>query len=137
MGNLEANALRRRAEEPQISIAPLIDMMFILLIFFLVAASFERQAALEVERPRAATATPSRTTPLSVVIKRDGSVYFRGERTDCASLRYAVSEALKGAEREVIVVADKGAPVGRLVDVLDACRLGGAKRLSIAAEEER
>jgi len=112
-------------------------MMFILLIFFLVAASFERQAALEVERPKAATATPTETTPLSVIVKKDGSIHFRGKPIDCASLRYAVSEALKSAHQEVLIVADKATPVGRLVEVLDACRLGGAKRLSIATEEQR
>lgn len=128
---------RPRPQEPQLSIAPLIDMMFILLIFFLVAASFEKMALLQVERPKAATAIPISTSPLSIILKRDGSILFRGEPIDCASLKYAVQEALKTEQQEVIIVADKGTPVGRLVEVLDACRLGGAKRLSIAAEEER
>jgi len=130
-------AARKRHDQPQISIAPLIDMMFILLIFFLVAASFERQFALQVERPKAATAAPTQQTPLSVVIKRDGSIIFRGRQIDCASLRYALQEALRSQQQEVIIVADKGTPVGRLVEVLDACRLGGARRVSIAAEVQR
>lgn len=127
-----------RIKEPQITIAPLIDMMFILLIFFLVTASFEKFTIMPVERPRAASLGRLRERPFVVRINREGVISVGGKRTDLLGLRLMVKEALGASpERVVVVDADKDAPVGRLVDVLDECRLGGAKRLSVAAEPER
>lgn len=129
---------RRRIKEPRISIAPLIDMMFILLIFFLVTASFEKQTVMPVARPRAASVTLLRERPFVVTVDRSGRISVDGKSVDLLGLGVLVKEALRGsAERAVVVDADKDAPVGRLVDVLDVCRISGAKRLSIAAERKR
>ena len=129
---------RHRIKEPQITIAPLIDMMFILLIFFLVTASFEKFTVMPVERPRAASLGRLSERPFVVRISREGVVSVGGKRIDLLGLRMMVKEALRASpERVVVVDADKNAPVGRLVDVLDECRLSGARHLSVAAEPKR
>ncbi len=129
---------RRKSTAPQVSVAPLIDMMFILLIFFLVTASFARPRALEVERPRAAAAQVLAERPVMVTVHRDGAVFFGGRRVDLLALRRLLRAALSAApERRVVVDADGRAPVGRLVDVLDECRAAGARHLGIAAEKEK
>ncbi|MCX7703630.1 MAG: biopolymer transporter ExbD [Planctomycetota bacterium] len=129
---------RSRVKEPQISIAPLIDMMFILLIFFLVTAHFEKYSVVPVERPRAASVGILSERPFVVTLSKDGILSVGGKRTDLTGLRMLVREALRGMpERAVIIDSDKGAPVGKLVEVLDECRIAGAKKISVAAEHKR
>jgi biopolymer transport protein ExbD len=125
-------------KEPQISIAPLIDMVFILLIFFLVTASFEKFSVMPVERPSAVAVGTLSERPLIITLSKDGVLSIGGQQTDLLGLRMLVQDALRGSpERAVVVDSDKGVPVGRLVEVLDECRIAGAKKLSIAAEHKR
>jgi biopolymer transport protein ExbD len=118
--------------------APLIDTVFILLIFFLVTTSFVRETGLEVARPTSVTASPLDRSSLLVGISATGAVYFEGSPVELVSLRSLLKQRLhEQPERTVVLVVDREAASGRLVAVMDECKLAGADRLAVATRTER
>lgn len=132
--------MRRRGQRPreemELNIAPLIDMMFILLIFFVVTASFVREAGIEVERPRAATAEP-RKVNVVLAITADDRVFFQGREVEPGALR-GILERLKGEtpELHVVIAADRRSSTGLVIEVLDQVRLAGIEDVSLSALRE-
>jgi biopolymer transport protein ExbD len=117
--------------------ASLIDMMFILLIFLLVTTSFVRETGVEVSRPTAVTAVPQEKSSLLVGVTASGAVYFEGNPVDLISLRSMLKQRLyERGDRTVVLVVDRDAPSGRLVEVMDECMLAGADKVAVAAREE-
>ncbi|MCB2187485.1 MAG: biopolymer transporter ExbD [Deltaproteobacteria bacterium] len=128
---------RPDGDEPEINMAPLIDMVFILLIFFLVTTSFVREAGLEVERPRAATAQVQAAGSLVVAVGREGRIFLEGRRVELAGVRGLVERYLaESPGGAVVVAADRLARAGLVIEVLDQCRLAGASRVAVAARPE-
>lgn len=128
-------------EEPEINLTSLIDVVFLLLIFFMVSASFERQALLRVELPEASTAE-AETLPARVelVITATGD-YFLGDQmladTRKSTLRLALSQAFEANPDAILVLrADARAEHGLVVRALDAAAAEGITRLSIATVAE-
>ncbi|HEX16168.1 MAG TPA: biopolymer transporter ExbD [Deltaproteobacteria bacterium] len=123
----------RLGEGVEINMAPLIDMVFILLIFFLVTTSFVKEAGVEVERPTAATARPKRGNVM-VGVTAEGRIFIERREVDIRSIRPLMERYLaENPEVAVVVVADRRTPTGLLIQVLDQCRLAGVKDVSIAA----
>lgn len=123
----------RLGEGVEINMAPLIDMVFILLIFFLVTTSFVKEAGVEVERPTAATARPKRGNVM-VAVTAEGRIFIERREVDMRSIRPLMERYLaENPEVAVVVVADRRTPTGLLIQVLDQCRLAGVKDVSIAA----
>ncbi len=123
----------RLGEGVEINMAPLIDMVFILLIFFLVTTSFVKEAGVEVERPTAATARPKRGNVM-VAVTAEGRIFIERREVDIRSIRPLMERYLaENPEVAVVVVADRRTPTGLLIQVLDQCRLAGVKDVSIAA----
>lgn len=117
--------------------APLIDMVFILLIFFLVTTSFVRETGIEVSRPVAVSAAPMDQSNLLVGITPDGTIHFEGRTVDLVSLRSLLKLRLsERSDRAVVLVVDRKAATGRLVEVMDECKLAGAERVAIASKRE-
>lgn len=129
-----SGALTAESQEPEIDMAPLIDMVFILLIFFLVTTTFVRESGVEVQRPRAATAAAKRQGALMVAVDQKGRIFIDRRRVDLRSVRGLVERFLaedpKGA---VMIAADKRSHTGRMIQVLDQCRLAGARDVAVAA----
>ncbi|MBN2809283.1 MAG: biopolymer transporter ExbD [Deltaproteobacteria bacterium] len=127
--------LRRERKPAQVDMAPMLDMVFILLIFFLVTTSFVRESGVEVQRPAALTAEETRQSGLRLGINAAGQIFVDGQKIDLRSLR-AVSERFlaQNPEGSIVVVADEKVTTGLMVKVLDQCRLAGAQRLAVAAE---
>jgi biopolymer transport protein ExbD len=129
---------RKERRRPEISIAPLIDMVFILLLFFLVTTSFTRETGVEVARPVAATAKSPGKENILVAVTERGRVYINERAVDLRTLRSILERELRRRPASaVIIVADKAAKTGLLVDVIDECKLAGAKKISIASTVER
>lgn len=118
--------------------APLLDMVFILLIFFLVTTSFVKEAGVEVERPVAQSAETKEATNVIIGIDENGHVYMEGKRLDVRSvqprMKQYVMETPKGS---VVIAADKKSRTDTLIRVLDGCRLAGVKNISIAARKPK
>lgn len=124
-------------EQTQVDISPLIDMVFILLIFFMVSTTFVKDMKLDLDRPGASSAVAASSKSIRVYIDNKNKVYIDGQPTRVWVLQSKVREMLKNSGgSSVLVVTDKGVPAERLLEVVDACRLAGAKDVGVAAESE-
>ena len=128
---------RRKAASTDIDISPLIDMVFILLIFFMVSTTFVKDAKIELKRPSASSASPASTKSLRVTIDRQGGIYLDGVPTKPWMLQTKTRDAFRGgADKTVLVVSDARVPTERLVEVIDQLRLAGAADVAVATDKE-
>ncbi len=127
----------RKTRAVDINMAPLIDMVFILLIFFLVTTSFVRESGVDVQRPRAKSAVTKEKVNLIIGITKDGMIYMENHPVDIRSIRARMERFLaETPDGSVIIVADKDSKTGTVIQVLDECRLAGVKNISVAAKKE-
>ena len=117
-----------------INMSPLIDCIFLLLIFFIVTAVFVRETGVEVDRPRAVTAEELDRNSVQIALAADGTVYYDGQPMPIDGVRGLVSRQLRTKKTPVIVLADAQARSGRLIELIDECKLGGAEQVSVATE---
>lgn len=129
---------RERKEAIQsIDISPLIDMVFILLIFFMVSTTFVKDMKLELERPAAASGVTASTKAVRLYIDANGDTFLDGEPIQIWVLQSRLRDLLKTmTAKAVLVVTDDGVPAGRLVEVVDQARLAGATDVGVATVEE-
>jgi biopolymer transport protein ExbD len=131
------NSLRGDDSSVEIRIGPLIDMVFLLLIFFVVTTSFVKEAGIDVQRSTASTAEVKERGNIMIGVTQEGDIYMEGKRVDLRSVRPLLERALaEDPESGVVVVADKRSDTGSVVKVMDQCRLAGAKSVSLAAKRE-
>ena len=119
----------------QIDMTPLIDMVFILLIFFIVATSFVRESGVEVNRPQATSAVAREKVSMLIGITSAGRIFIEGHEIDIHNIKGRMNSFLAEVPGgSVVIVADKNCPTGTTIKVLDACRLAGVTNLSVAAK---
>jgi biopolymer transport protein ExbD len=118
--------------ETGIDISPLIDYVFILLIFFIVTTVFVDETGVEVDKPQAASASQLEKTSLLIALTDQGQVMFAGGEIGIGSVRAVVKRELAKEKIPVIVQADQKSPSGLLVRIIDECKLGGAEKVSVA-----
>jgi biopolymer transport protein ExbD len=129
--------IRREETKADVDISPLIDMVFILLIFFMVSTTFVKDLKVDVKRPSAASAQKASTKAIRVHVDRNGAIYCQGLPVKPWMLQRQVRDMLKGgADRPVLVVTDRQVPADKLIEVVDQCRLAGAKDVGVATERE-
>ena len=123
--------------EQRIDISPLIDMVFILLIFFMVSTTFVKDMKLELERPTASSATPASTEAIRLYIDNAGDTYLDGQPIRVWVIQSRLRDLLSGTgQQSVLVVTDDQVPAGRLVEVVDQARRAGAQDVGVATVEE-
>lgn len=124
----------RREDNIDLNMTPLIDMVFILLIFFMVTANFVRESGVDVERPVAQT-SESKNPSVIVSIDHNNVVWVDNKTLDVRAVRswmaHFLSEAPEGA---VIIAADNKSSTGVMIQVLDGCREAGVKNVSVATK---
>ncbi|GAB4181724.1 MAG: biopolymer transporter ExbD [Wenzhouxiangellaceae bacterium] len=130
---------RRHAhnDEPEINITPMLDIVFIMLIFFIVTTSFIKETGVEVERPAAVSALHKPQGNILIAIRSNDEVWMNKREVEVREVRGGVEEALaENPEGSVVIVADKGARTGVLVKVMDQIKLaGGNIPIAVAASE--
>lgn len=131
--------MRRRKnyseDSVEIDMTPLIDMVFILLIFFIVATSFVRESGIEVNRPQANSATSKEKASLMIGISSAGRIFIEGHELDIENIRARMDSFLAEIPKgSAVIVADKSCPTGITIKVLDLCRLAGVKNISVATK---
>lgn len=133
MMNISA-ARRGRRTSAELNIAPLIDMVFILLIFFLVNTSFVKETGIDVNRPTASTAVVQNKGTIMIAVDSANHIYMDHREIDVRAVRANVERALaENPEGGVVVVPDKTSDAGVVIEVMDGCRLAGAENVSLAA----
>jgi biopolymer transport protein ExbD len=120
----------------RIDISALIDVVFLLLIFFAVSTTFLDTAGLELELPAAETTAARETRDVTVWIGEQGNLRFDGRDLDIEDLEVGLRQALEQEERKfVVIMADRNARLEQVVQVMDVARKSGAVGLSIASQE--
>jgi biopolymer transport protein ExbD len=127
----------RQKTGTELNITPMIDVIFILVIFFLVTTSFVKETGVEVERPVAASAERQERVNILIAINKNGEIWMGGHQLDIRTVRANVEQALaENPESTVIITADKSSTTGLLIQVMDQARLAGVSSVSIAAIKE-
>jgi len=122
---------------PEINIAPLVDMVFLLLIFFMVTTTFSKETGVEVAKPKAKTSTILHKENILIAVTGEGTIHIHNKPVDLKSLNTIVRRIIRDQpESSVVIIADKNARVALVVDVMDECKLAGAKKISLAAIRE-
>lgn len=123
-------ATETKSEE--INVSPLIDIVFILLIFFIVTTVFVEETGVEVSRPQAASASLLEKNSILIAITSEGNVVYGGREIGLSGVRGTVQRLLKSDEMPVIVQVDKAVSIELYTKVHDAALLAGANRISMA-----
>jgi biopolymer transport protein ExbD len=120
-----------------LDMTPLIDMVFILLIFFMVSTSFVKDMKLDLDRPAASSAVTASTKALRLYIDANGDTYLDGQAVQIWVIQSRLRDQLKTmTSKSVLVITDDGVPAGRLVEVVDQARLAKATDIGVATVEE-
>ncbi len=133
--------MRRRylehEEEATIDLTPLMDIVFIMLIFFIVTTSFIKEAGVDINRPSANTAERKERGNILVAITANDEIWIDKRRVDIRAVRANI-ERLKAENPEgsVVIQADKESKNGLLVQVMDQARMAGVSNISIAAVKD-
>jgi biopolymer transport protein ExbD len=124
-------------QENDIDITPMLDIVFIMLIFFIVTTSFVKESGITVSRPSASTAEAKQGSNILIAIRANGEIWVDKRAVDVRAVRANVermkAEAPEGA---VVIQADEFAPTGLLVKVMDQVRMAGVSDISIAASTD-
>ncbi len=133
-----ASAFDQERSDIEIDMMPLIDMIFILLIFFLVTASFVKESGVEVNRPEAASAEMKEATGMIIGITSEGDVFLNREQVELRRVRGLVEIFLaENSDGGVIIDADGDCATSKLIAVLDQCRLAGAENIAVSATKPK
>ncbi|MGD9387703.1 MAG: biopolymer transporter ExbD [Gammaproteobacteria bacterium] len=130
------SALNAMEEESEINITPMLDIVFIMLIFFIVTASFVKEAGIDVNRPEAQTAVTQDRGAIFVAISDSGQIWINRRQVDPAAVRANIERLhAENPQGGVVIQADQNATTKLLVTVMDAARQAGVYNVSIAAEQ--
>ncbi|MCA9774030.1 MAG: biopolymer transporter ExbD [Myxococcales bacterium] len=130
------SAHRREREDPTINITSLIDVVFLLLIFFMVSTTFVVAPGIKVNLPKTESKEMAREKQeMTIAITKDGRVFLEGHQLSLDALRRRFAErAAKSVEDLIIIQADESVPHGKVVAVMDLAKSTGFNRLAIATE---
>ena len=128
---------RRLQEEAGLDLTPMMDIVFIMLIFFIVTTSFVKETGIEVNRPNADTAERDEKGNILVAISQNNEIWNDKRRVDLKAVRANIERLkIEYPEGSVIIQADKEARSGLLVETMDQIRLAGVQNISIAAKND-
>ncbi len=117
----------------EINMSPLIDCVFLLLIFFIVTTVFVEETGVDIQKPQAVSVSDLEKHSLLIALTPDGRIVYGGREVDLNSVRGIVAQQLREHEAPVIIMADQKSFTGQLVALMDECKLGGATHVSVAA----
>tara|TARA_R110002124_G_scaffold3292_7_gene22476 strand:+ start:10655 stop:11065 length:411 start_codon:yes stop_codon:yes gene_type:complete len=123
-------------EDTELDMTPMLDIVFIMLIFFIVTTSFVKESGVTVNTPQAATAAKQENANIFIAITASGEVWIDRRPVDPRSVRAIVARLhADNPEGSVIIQSDAESATGVLVDVMDQVRLAGVEGIAIAADK--
>ena len=117
---------KRVLDTGKIDVSPMLDCVFILLIFFIVTSTFTRETGVDVTKPKASSAKDLAKESILIGVTRQGTIHINETQVMMA----------EAPDRPVIIVSDRDAPNGVVVDILDECNLAKVRKVSISANKE-
>jgi len=129
---------RTQKTDSDIDLTPMLDVIFIMLIFFIVTTSFIKESGVDVHRPSAKTAEKKQRASILVAITSEGAIWIQKRQVDVRSVRANIEKLhAESPEGTVIIQADKESETGILIDVMDQIKLAGVKSISISAHQKQ
>lgn len=127
----------KKQEVDNVDVSPLIDMVFILLIFFMVTTTFVKDMKLDINRPSATSASKADSKVIRVYIDNASQVYIDNQPVQLWAIQSKIRDLLRTAtDKSVLVITDETIPVETLIDVVDECRMSGAKDVAVSTSKE-
>lgn len=124
-------------EDNEINMTPMLDIVFIMLIFFIVTTSFVKESGITVDQPTAETTERKEQNNILIGISPIGEVWIDKRQVDVRAVRASIERLrAESPESAVIIQADEKSPSGLLVRVMDQVRLAGVDNMAIAAKKE-
>ncbi|MFA4984092.1 MAG: biopolymer transporter ExbD [Candidatus Omnitrophota bacterium] len=120
----------------QIDIAPLIDMIFQLLIFFMLTSSFVMQQGIKINLPKAVTSEEVKYENIEIAISGENVIYLNGKVVTLSELKNLFKQLPRGRQ-SIMIKADRRSSLGRVVEIWDMCREAGVNQINIATDQER
>ncbi len=128
---------RRKKDDNEINLTPMLDVVFIMLIFFIVTASFVKESGIDVGRPGASTAERKERGNILVAISNTGQIWIDRRQVDIRAVRANIERMhAENPQGTVIIQADEESKNGLVVKVMDAARQAGVMEVSLAATVE-
>lgn len=129
--------LLNEEEESQIDLTPMLDVVFIMLIFFIVTSTFVKESGVDVTRPQAETSVVTESNAIQIGITSANQVFMDKRQIDKRAIRANVEKSLaENPGASVIIVADRDSNTHTLIEVMDQARLAGATSVSVASEND-
>ena len=128
---------KREEEDSEINITPMMDIVFIMLIFFIVTTSFIKETGIDPNRPEAETASRSELGNILIAISPNDQIWMNKNPIELQTVRILMEAAhAENPESSVVIVADELASTGIVIDIMDHIRLSGISKVSISAQEK-
>lgn len=126
-----------REDENAIDLTPMLDVVFIMLIFFIVTATFVKEAGVDVERPLASTAERQDLANILIAITPEDDVWVDGNRVDVRDMSTLIKRLhAENPQGSVVIQADRDSTHKTLKQVMDAVQKAGVGQVAVAAENE-
>jgi len=123
-------------EEAEINITPMLDIVFIMLIFFIVTTSFTKETGITIIKPEAAQAVSLQNGTILIGVRPNGDIWMARRQIELREVRQMVERArAENPEGSVVIVADKGSRIGTVARVMDQVRLAGVEGIAISAKK--
>lgn len=125
-----------QTHKQDIDLAPLLDVVFILLIFFIVTTVFVRETGVEVDKPSAVSTETLQKSVILIAITANGEVVYDGTNIGVSGVRGTVTQLMRTNDQPLVIQADKSVSTELLVDVIDQAKLAGVQSVSLATVNE-
>ena len=124
-----------RVEDAEINITPMLDIVFIMLIFFIVTTSFTKETGATIVKPEAPQAVALRNGTILIGIRPNNDIWMAKRQIELREVRQMVERAKsENPEGSVVIIADRGSRIGTVTQVMDQVKLAGVEGIAISAE---
>lgn len=120
----------------EVNMSPLVDMVFLLLIFFMVTSVFVKQQVVDIASPSSNQSHTMKTESIQFSLTKLGVIYYEGEKISTQQIKPILTRALLKSETNVVVVADEDSVTQDLISIVDFCRAAGVKNVSVATQQD-
>ena len=131
--------LRKTSEEPRIDLTPMVDVVFLLLIFFMISTTFVESPGISIKLPEASSQSIEREPKeIKVYLSREGEIYYQDRKISVADYKKLLAEHQDNAENTtILLLADQESRHGKVVTLMDLARDAGFVKLAIATEQRK